>query len=397
MKVTLLGFTLPPEDMDIILQTDSNMPTQTHVFAWALVEALSAADISVTLLSSAPVTNFPRNSQVRFHGGPFTSGGVKGETLGFVNILILKHLSRFAACMVWGTRALRRWRPDVLMIHGVHSPYLWYGVLSRRLTRAKSVVVVTDPPGVALPSDGMVIRTLKMIDIRLVKWALRSVDGVVVLTAPLATDFAPSTPSLVMEGILTTEARPASTPLPRSTFLAMYAGGLLDSYGVGRLVKAIQHLPNDQVRFAAFGKGPLDSWIDDQANEDVRIEKVQLVKREVVMERYATADLLVQPRPVNQDFVRYSFPSKLLEYMASGTPVLTTRLSGIPPQYGPYVYWIEDDSVEGIERSLRAVMLVAADERAAKGHAAAKFVAETCSSGVQGARIRDFLTEIVRS
>jgi glycosyltransferase involved in cell wall biosynthesis len=398
MKVTLLGFTLPPEDMEAILRTDANMPSQTHAFAWALVAALRGADISVTLLSSAPVTNFPQNSQVRFRGGPFTSEGVRGETLGFVNILLLKHLSRFAACMTRGTRALHRWRPDILMIHGVHSPYLWYGVLSPRLTGARSVVVLTDPPGVVLTTDGIVVRSLKMIDIRLVKWALRSVDGVIVLTAPLATDFAPGVASLVMEGILTAGARMAakpSTPRPRSMFRAMYAGGLLDSYGVGRLVRAIQRLPIDEVRLAAYGKGPLDSWIDDQANLDVRIEKVQFAKREVVLEKYATADLLVQPRPADQDFVRYSFPSKLLEYMASGTPVLTTRLSGIPPKYEPHLYWIDDDSVEGIERSLRAVMLVPADERAAKGRAAAKFVAETCSSGVQGARIRDFLAEIL--
>jgi glycosyltransferase involved in cell wall biosynthesis len=397
MKVTLLGFTLPPGDMDVILQTDSNMPIQTHVFAWALVGALRSAEISVTLLSSAPVSNYPRNSQVRFHGGSFISEGVQGEMLGFVNVLLLKHLSRFAACLVGGTRALRRWHPDVLMIHGVHSPYLWYGVLSRRLTGAKSVVVVTDPPGVLLPSDGVIVRTLKKIDIRLVRRALRSIDGVVVLTARLATDFAPGTPSLVMEGIVGTEARATPARLPRSTFRAMYAGGLLNSYGVRRLVEAIQALPNEEVRLVTYGKGPLNSWIDDQAGLDTRIEKVKFAKREVVMEMYRTADLLVQPRPVDQDFVQYSFPSKLLEYMASGTPVLTTRLSGIPPEYERYLYWIDDDSVEGIARSLRAVMVVPSVEREAKGRAAAKFVAETRSSRAQGARISDFLAEIARS
>jgi len=397
LKVTLLGFTLPPKDMDIILESDANMPAQTHAFAWALVEALGSAGISVNLLSSAPVSNYPQSPQVWFRGKPFVSKGIEGETLGFVNILILKHVSRFAACVVRGTRALRRWRPDVLMIHGVHSPYLLYGVLSRRLNGAKSVVVITDPPGIVLPSDGIIARTLKRVDIRLVRWALRFVDGVVVLTAPLAMDFAPGTPSMVMEGILATEASPTSARLPRSTFRAMYAGSLLDTSGVGRLVKAIQTLPNDEVQFAVYGRGPMSSWIDDQANVDVRIEKVQFATREVVMERYATADLLVQPRPVDQDFVRYSFPSKLLEYMASGTPVLTTRLSGIPPEYGPYLYWIDDDGVEGIAHSLRAVMAVPADERAARGRAAAKFVAETRSSGAQGARLRGFLTEIVRS
>lgn len=281
------------------------------------------------------------------------------------------------------------------MIRGVHSPFLWYSVLSRRLTGAKSVVVVADPPGVVLPADGIIVRTLKRIDIGLVKRALRSVDGVVVLTAPLAADFAPGTPSLVMEGIAATEAKATAARPLEPTFRAMYTGGLMDSYGVGRLVTAIQALPENEIRLATYSKGPLSSWINDQADVDVRIKKVQFATREVVMERYSTVDLLVQPRPVDQDFVQYSFPSKLLEYMASGTPVLTTRLSGIPPEYEPYLYWIEDDSVEGIERSLRAVMAIPADERAPKGRAAAQFVAETRSSRAQGARMADFLAEII--
>lgn len=395
MKVTLLGFTLPPAEMNAILQMDSNMPIQTHVFAWALVGALRSADITVTLLSSAPVSNYPRNPRVRFAGGPFIFDGVQGETLGFVNILILKHLSRFAACMLGGTRALRRWRPDVLMIHGVHSPFLWYGLISRTFTGAKSVVVVTDPPGVVLPSDGVLAKTLKNIDIRLVKRALRLMDGVVVLTAPLATDFAQGRPSLVMEGILATETTPISFRLPHRMFRAMYAGGLFDGSGVDRLVNAVLALPTEDVRLAIFGKGPLGPWIDSRGAADERIEPVQFVAHDVVLERYATSDLLVLPRPVEQDFVRYSFPSKLLEYMASGTPVLTTRLAGIPDEYEPYLYFIDDDSVEGIEHSLRATMAVPADERASKGRAAAKFVAETRSCSVQGARIRGFLAEIV--
>lgn len=397
MRATLLGFTLPDQYMDAILDADPAMPIQTHTFAWALVKALQSAEIEVTLLSSAPVSNYPRYPQLRFRSEAFTSCGVQGETLGFLNVLILKHLTRFATCLGRGTRAISRWRPDVLIIHGVHTPFLLYGVLGRWLTGVKSVAIITDPPGVALPSDGVLVSALRKIDVRLVKYALRSFDGVIVLAAPLARDFAPNRPSLVMEGILAVETHPRSPRRPTPPFRALYAGGLSEPYGVGRLVEAIQSLPSESIRLATFGRGPLRSWIDSQADIDIRIQKVKFAKRQAILEEYAAADLLIQPRPVGQDFVHYSFPSKLLEYMASGTPVLTTRLPSIPPDYEPYVYWIDDDTVQGMARSLRALLAVPADERMAKGRAAAEFVFETRSGSAQGARIRDFLAEILHN
>ena len=395
MKITLLGFTLSSGDMAAILKTDANMPTQTATFSWALVEALRSAGAQVTLLSSAPASNYPRNPRILFRGGAFTQDGIRGEKLGFINLIVLKHVSRFVACIVRGTRILRRWRPDVLLIHGVHSPFLYYGLMARRLLDTKTVVVLTDPPGVTAHSDSRLAGLLKAVDVRLVRRALRSVDGVIALTAPLAEDFAPGTPSMVMEGILTDYEGPTAAESLGPSFRVMYAGGLLESYGVDRLVKAFRALVTDDAHLAVYGRGPLSSWIDEQAGIDPRVEKVQFAPRETVLRRYGSADLLVQPRPSDQDFVRYSFPSKLLEYMASGTPALTTRLSGIPTTYEPYLYWIDDDSIEGITRALHAVMSVSAEERRAKGSAAARFVTESCSSAAQGARIRSFLTVLL--
>lgn len=383
--------------MDEILQFDPNMPSQTHAFAWALVEALKSAEIDVRLLSCAPVSNYPRNPKILFRGKPFRFNCVSGESLAFVNLFALKHLSRFIGCLRRGTKLIRRWKPDILMIHGVHTPFLLYGVLSRRFAESKLVVIITDPPGVVLPSDRVLVRALKRLDAQLVRWALRSVDGVVVLTAALASDFAPDKPSLLMEGIFRDGIGPKAPSHTGSKFRVLYAGGLSESYGVDRLVKAIQTLPTDRVRFAAYGKGSLKSWINEESTIDQRIARVQFAKREKVLEKYATADLLVQPRPVDQAFTRYSFPSKLLEYLGSGTPVLSTRLPGIPPEYEPYVYWIDDDTVEGIGHSLRAVMAIPADLRAAKGRAAAGFAAETRSSFAQGARLRSFLVGLLRS
>ena len=45
-----------------------------------------------------------------------------------------------------------------------------------------------------------------------------------------------------------------------------------------------------------------------------------------------------------------------MEYMASGTPVLTTRLPGMPAEYYPYVEFIDEETPEGIARALKRVL-----------------------------------------
>ena len=38
----------------------------------------------------------------------------------------------------------------------------------------------------------------------------------------------------------------------------------------------------------------------------------------------------VNPRQNNEEFTKYSFPSKTMEYLASGVPVVAYKLDGIP-------------------------------------------------------------------
>ena len=72
--------------------------------------------------------------------------------------------------------------------------------------------------------------------------------------------------------------------------------------------------------------------------------------------------------------MKYSFPSKNMEYMVSGTPVLTTNLPGMPEEYKDYVYLFEDESVQGMARKIREVLSLPTNELYRKGRAAKEFV-----------------------
>jgi len=80
-----------------------------------------------------------------------------------------------------------------------------------------------------------------------------------------------------------------------------------------------------------------------------------------------------------------------MEYMASGTPVLTTRLPGMPMEYHPHVYLIEEESDEGVAKALTESLAHSDEELFQKGQAARNFVLEERNNVVQAAKILEML------
>ncbi|MET8231594.1 glycosyltransferase [Micromonospora sp. NPDC005298] len=393
-RVTLLGFTVPDDVLAEIIARDTIMPTQTHTFAWGLVRSLRAADCPVHLLSAAPVSTWPGNRQVRFRPGRFRQDDVDGHLLAFVNLLGLKHLTRFGAAWRTGSRELREQATDVLLVHGVHSPFLWFGVLRARRRGVRVVPVLTDPPGVALPTDGRLVRLLRGLDVALVRAALARCAGVIALTPALADDFAPGRPRLVMEGICVAGPAIVAEPSPVETRDVVYAGGLSRAYGVDRLVEAFRGLPGDDLRLCVYGRGELEGWLRGQAAVDPRIAPPELLPRAELLPRLSRASVLVNPRPVDQDFVRWSFPSKIIEYLATGVPVVSTRLPGIPADYTPWLAFAEPDTVDGLRTALAGVLSLPRHEARERGAGGARFVRETREPVAQGRRMHDFLADL---
>lgn len=103
------------------------------------------------------------------------------------------------------------------------------------------------------------------------------------------------------------------------------------------------------------------------------------------------ASLLVNPRPTHEEFTKYSFPSKNIEYMSSGTPLLTTKLPGMPKEYYPYVFLIEDESTEGYANALADALSKTEEELYVCGMKSKKFVIGKKNSREQARRVIELI------
>ena len=171
----------------------------------------------------------------------------------------------------------------------------------------------------------------------------------------------------------------------------MYAGGVSEEYGVGRLLEA-HRLAHGAFNLTIYGKGPLTDTVKSASQHQAGLRYGGVVEAKELPEIYAWADALVNPRPVNQMFVKYSFPSKLLEYMESGTPVVSTQLPGIPAEYWSYITPTRD-SPSDIADVL--VDVVSGEAWKEKGRRARAYVRAQKGAEPQGWRLRQFLGEMV--
>ena len=90
-------------------------------------------------------------------------------------------------------------------------------------------------------------------------------------------------------------------------------------------------------------------------------------------------------------YTKYSFPSKMVEYLLSGTPLLTTKLSGIPDEYYDYCYVTTTRDTQIIAEQIDEILH---DKSiAALGGKAKRYVEEHKNSSAQAARITYFLKE----
>ena len=101
--------------------------------------------------------------------------------------------------------------------------------------------------------------------------------------------------------------------------------------------------------------------------------------------------MLLNIRNDEDIYTKYSFPSKMVEYLLSGTPLLTTKLSGIPDEYYDYCYTTTTRDAQKIADQIDEILH---DEGiAALGDKAKRYVKERKNSSAQAAHIAHFLKE----
>ena len=173
----------------------------------------------------------------------------------------------------------------------------------------------------------------------------------------------------------------------------VYAGMLNVEYGIKLLIDAFILLNNGEYTLELYGTGNYVKDIESICLQYKNINYHGIVSNDMIIKKEEDAFLLVNPRCSKDEFTKYSFPSKNMEYMLSGTPMLCSKLPGLPHEYKNYVYIFEDETVEGLAKTLKEIISLNKNIHLKKGKDAQKFVLENKNKIIQAKKIIAFLED----
>lgn len=222
---------------------------------------------------------------------------------------------------------------------------------------------------------------------------LNSIDCFVLLTKQMADYLQINEPFCVVEGIAT-EIEKRDQNKAGNEKIILYTGTLHKKFGVMNLVEAFGRIETPDYRLIICGIGDSEKEIREAAEKDFRISFLGQLTRKEVLGLQKGAAVLVNPRQNNEKFTKYSFPSKTMEYLSSGIPVVAYKLDGIPDEYDKYIQYVEDDSIEGLKRKLVEVCELPEEDRVRIGQKGRDFVLREKNSQVQTKKIIDLIDSI---
>ena len=308
-----------------------------------------------------------------------------GTNIAFTNIRGYKNFSRFYRAQ----KALLEWCEQnlndnkIIIIYALHTPFLSASVsIKQKYKDVKIIQIVPDLPQF-MSSEVGILRTINNYYLgRLYKF----IDGWVLLSEQMKELLPVNCNYTVVEGIYS-DIVEAKERRNKSIFKIFYAGTLARRYGVLNLVNAIHQLVNENIELNICGDGDSRDEIEALQNIDKRIVYRGQMSRKEVLNLLHNSDLLVNPRTPEGDFTKYSFPSKTMEYLASGVPTLMYKLPGIPNEYYDYCYTIEELGVDKLSCKIQEIYDTDINIRKKIGENAKKFILEKKNPQVQVQKI----------
>ena len=223
---------------------------------------------------------------------------------------------------------------------------------------------------------------------------MKRVDNFVILTEQMkdALDVG-ERPYTVVEGICNAQmfSGVECEKATENEKIILYTGTLHQKFGIGTLLEAFSMIKSPEYRLWICGGGDMQEKVEDAAKADQRITFFGYVPKKTINELQQKATILVNPRQNNDEFTKYSFPSKTMEYMLSGKPVVMYKLDGIPDEYDNYLTYVNGNDATSFADTMTKICDLTDTEREKIGNAAREYVKEKKNSVAQTKKIIDLM------
>ncbi len=219
-------------------------------------------------------------------------------------------------------------------------------------------------------------------------------DGYLALTDGLNNLFNPNgKPSYIFEGLV--EDKKIEVKESKKPYI-FFGGALMEKYGIYNLIDAFKEINNKNIELWICGHHGDKTRIKEVSKGFNNIKFLGLLPVSKVME-YGKASLCtVNPRPFSEDLDRFSIPSKTLEYMSMGRPVISVRNTILMEKFPEDVIWAQSSNKKDLVEAMNKVLSLTEVERENMGEKTKNRVLKLYSLKSIGESIQGFLLQFIK-
>lgn len=391
MSLIYLGSSRPEVLNQELLEMGSSIDVAGNTLQNSLLQGLASCYKNIKVISSWHISPYPKVKRLLFKPSRIEYLDIKEYIhVGGWNLPVVNLLSRYIRCRMQLKRYLGNTKEDYVIVYETHTPFmLAAATLKSRIKHLN--LIVPDLPEFMSSNQGKLHLLLKRIDRCIINWCLNKFDSFTLLSAPMAERLdINGKPWIVMEGIYQPPMHLLESSKENNKVI-FYGGHLDRRYGIIDLVEAFTQIKSSDYRLVICGKGDSIDTIKEYAQNDDRILFLGLISRSEVISWQKRATVLVNPRHSNEIYTKYSFPSKTIEYLASGTPVVMHKLGCMTEDYDSYIFYTKEDSIEALKEKLEEVCKMSKEDLKVFGERARNFILTNKTAKAQCQKILDLM------
>ena len=263
----------------------------------------------------------------------------------------------------------------------------------KKLNKIKIVQIIPDlPQYMNFEKRNFLWKFAKKIDIKVLYKLLNYIDKYIIFSKYMLEKLNVKKENvMVVEGLIDYNYKIEKNITKEN--IIMYAGGINKDYGVYDLIDSFVSANIKDYELHLYG--PVSNELDlrNKISPYKNIKYFGCVSRDKILELEKKSMLLINPRKPEKEFTKYSFPSKTMEYLMSGTPLLMYKLKSIPREYDNYIFYINNTNKDILKNELIKVCSIKKNDLINKGKLAQKFICENKNNIVQCNKIIKFILD----
>lgn len=390
-KALFIGSVYPTSMLNELLESGEHIDFAANTFQSGLIEGLSGFYDHFIIVSSPVTSAYPKSKHLYFKRKCCDIDNKEKIALirsAFVNIPFIKMIYEYFEIK----RLIKKYcdTNTTVYVYALHSPFLM-AVLRCKESFRTSCLIVPDLPEYMSHNNGILRKVLKSINKEIINRCLNVFDNFILLS-PYMREKYPILGKrwIQVEGIFApaknTSFGNVESYLGKKTIL--YTGVISEKYGVFDLIRAFSLIKSEEyVLLLCGGCRTEKRAFEKLLSNDHRIKYLGLLSKDQVRYLQSCVTLLINPRHSSDDYTKYSFPSKTMEYLASGTPTVMAHLPAIPLEYDEFLFYFDDESLGGISKKIIEICNMDCQILKERGERARQFILNNKSASIQSQRI----------